>query len=54
MSLCNSKPAILSIIPPYDDIYIPKQLNDLLPKMLSDVYDMNLLNMIYLEVCEHC
>ena len=55
LSLCNSKPAILSIIPPYDDIYIPKQLiTNLLPKMLSDIYDTKLLKNSYLELCQHC
>ena len=33
-----------------DDIYIPKQLNDLLSKMLKNIYDINLLSMSFLEV----
>ena len=52
MSVCNSKPAIVSIIPPYDEKYVPQTMTEVYPKKLSDFYDPlkeNSLN--YLELC---
>lgn len=54
LSLCPSKPAILSIIPPYDDNYIPSILTDVYPKIMSDLYNAELLNLNYLELCRYC
>ena len=52
LSLCKSKPAIISIIPPYDEKDVPPTITEVYPKMLSDFYDPfkeNSLN--YLELC---
>ena len=49
---CKSKPAILSIIPPYDEKYVPQTMTETYPKMLSVFYDPlkeNSLN--YFELC---
>ena len=51
LSVCKSKPAILSIIPPYDEKYVPPTMTEVYPK-ISDFYDPlkeNSLN--YLEFC---
>ena len=39
VSVCKSKPAILSIISPYDEKYVPQTMPEEHPKMLSDFYD---------------
>ena len=52
LSVCKSKPAILSIIPPYDETYVPQKMTEVYPKKLSDFYNPlkeNSLN--YLELC---
>ena len=52
LSVCKSKLAILSIIPPYDEKYVPQTMTEVYPKKLSDFYDPlkeDLLN--YLELC---
>ena len=54
LSLCPSKPAILSIIPPYDDKYVPSTLIDTYPKVMSDLYCAELLNLNYIELCKYC
>ena len=32
LSLCKSKPAVLSVIPPYDEKYVPQTLTEEYPK----------------------
>ena len=52
LNVCKSKPAILSIVSPYDEKYVPQTMTEVFPKMLSDFYDPlkeNSLN--YLELC---
>ena len=39
LSVCKSKLAILSIIPPYDEKYVPQTMTEVYPKMLPDFHD---------------
>ena len=39
LSTCEgAKPAVLAIVPPYSEAYIPASLDQDLPKVLSDLY----------------
>ena len=52
LSLCKSKPAVLSIIPPYDEKYVPQTLTEEYPKILTGFYDpVKASTMNYLELC---
>ena len=42
LNISGEKPAILSIIPPYDNSYVPKIISGTLPKMVTDIYNSNL------------
>ena len=42
LSKCSSKPAILSITPPYSKKYIPKVLTIDLPVLLSEITDQTI------------
>ena len=44
---CNSKPALLSLIPAHSDAYIPKYLNPELPEILLNLFDSSLADANY-------
>ena len=52
LNLCKSKPAILSIVPPYDEKYKPALLSDNFPKILTELYDPSKIEMNYLDLCK--
>ncbi|XP_047135771.1 uncharacterized protein LOC124812781 [Hydra vulgaris] len=54
LSLCKSKPAILSIISPYSVDYQPSSLKLQFPKMLGELYDSSALSLSYLDLCKQC
>ena len=52
LSACKNKPAILSIVPPYEEKYLPQKMTEAYPKMLSDFYDPHTENSLdCLELC---
>ncbi|KAL9950729.1 hypothetical protein ACROYT_G043277 [Oculina patagonica] len=44
---CNSKPALLSLIPAHSNAYIPKSLNPELPEILLNLFDSSLADADY-------
>ena len=54
LSKCSSKPAILSIVPPYSKNYVPKVLEDNYPKILTELYDLTAVDKNYLELTDIC
>ena len=52
LNLCKSKPAILSIVPPYDEKYKPALLSDNYPKILTELFDPSKIEMNYLDLCK--
>ena len=54
INLSGVKPAVLSIIPPYCDGYIPKPLDPAYPKLLTDFYDDSFATKNFMNVLEHC
>ena len=54
LNMCDSRPSILSIIPPYDDDYIPEMMKGGLPKSLNDIYNSNLLHLGFEDLIEYC
>ena len=52
MSVCKSKPAILSITPPYDEKYVHQTMTEVYPKKLFDFCDpLKEYSLNYLELC---
>jgi len=54
LSKCKTKPAILSLVAPYADNYVPKSLNENLPPCLSQLYNPDAILMNYGELLKHC
>ena len=54
LSQCSTKPAILSIVTPYSDSYIPKTIQPTFPKPLQQLYDEKYLDCNYLELLAVC
>lgn len=52
ISLSDSKPAILSLIPPYNMKYIPKET--ILPKPLTELYNENTKDLEYIALIREC
>ena len=53
LSECGSKPALLSIIPPYSKQYVPKLLKtSSYPQLLTELYDPNVIDKNYAELIE--
>ena len=50
LALCSSKPAILSLVEPYSNNYVPKSLNSKLPMCLSQLFRQECLCMNYGEL----
>ncbi len=50
LAAISSKPAILALIDPYSDNYIPKPLNEGLPIVLTDLYKQEYLQLNYSEL----
>ena len=48
------KPAILKIVEPYSEQFIPKLCNVALPKPLTELYDPDSLHLEYLSLLELC
>ena len=51
---CSSKPALLSIVPPYSKEYAPRFLKEDFPKILTELYDLNAATQNYAELLETC
>lgn len=54
LSDCGTKPAILSIIKPYSDSYIPKVTIPSFPKPLQELYNKKFLELSYTELLSAC
>ena len=54
LSKCKTKPAILTLVAPYADNYVPKSLNENLPPCLSQLYNVDAILMNYGELLKHC
>jgi len=54
LSLGGTKPAVLSLIPPYCDEYAPKSLNENFPKQLQSLYDPMYANFEYHQLLDTC
>ena len=54
LSLAVTKPAILSLIPPYSDKYVPKSSGDILPKPLKSLQQPSYLHLQYNELLNVC
>lgn len=54
LSLCGSKPAILSLVAPYDDNYVPKSLQENVPPILRTMFNSNLLGMDRERILNYC
>lgn len=54
LSKCSTKPAILSIIDPYSDSYIPKVAQPSFPKPLQQLYDDKYLTYGFIELLSAC
>jgi len=54
LSKCKTKPAILTLVAPYADNYVPKSLNENLPPCLSQLYNPDAILMNYGELLKHC
>lgn len=54
LSKCKTKPAILSLVAPYAEGFVPKSLDESLPPCLSQLYDPDTILMNYGELLNHC
>ena len=54
LSLCGSKPAILSLVAPYDDNYMPKSLKENVPPMVKTLFNSNLLRLDQHSILNYC
>ena len=54
LNLAGTKPAILSLIPPYSDEYVPKSSGDILPKPLKSLHQPSYLQLEYNELLNIC
>ena len=54
LSKCKTKPAILSLVAPYADNYVPKSLNENFPPCVSQLYNPDAILMNYGELLKHC
>ena len=54
LSTCYTKPAILSLIPPYSDNYVPKSAMDVFPKPLNELYNPDYIKIGFDELMDIC
>lgn len=54
LSKCGTKPAILSIVDPYSDNYVPKVVQPSFPKPLQQLFDEKYLKYSYTELLAAC
>ena len=54
LSTCCTKPAILSLIPPYSDNYVPKSAMDVFPKPLNELYNPEYIKIGFDELMDIC
>ena len=54
LSKCGSKPAILSLVHPYSDNYVPKAVQPSFPRPLPELYDVKYLKYSYTELLAAC
>ena len=54
LSLCGTKPVILSPVPPYDESYVSKTLKENVPTLLRDMYYPNLVNLQISDLRKYC
>jgi len=47
MSLAGTQPAVLSIVDPYSDNYVPKSSQSVFPKPLKSLHDMSYMQLEY-------
>ena len=52
LSLCETKPAILSLIPKYSDTYVPKLSLSTLPQPLTSLHKSDYMKLELLNICE--
>ena len=51
---CGSKPAILSLVEPFSDAYVPREFNKEFPQLISDFRDTSCINLPYAELLMKC
>ena len=54
ISLADQKPAILKVIKPYADDFIPKAFDSKLPQLLTSLYSPEALHLDYLSLLTQC
>ena len=51
---CGSKPAILSLVEPFSDAYVPREFNKEFPQLISDFRDTSCINLPYAKLLMKC
>jgi len=54
LSMCGTKPAILSLIPLHSNNYVPKSAMDTFPKPLNELYNPDYIDMDFDELMNAC
>ncbi|CAC5418196.1 unnamed protein product [Mytilus coruscus] len=54
LSEINSKPAILSLIPEYQEIYVPQPMKENFPTILTEMRDDSALELNYVDLLKEC
>ena len=51
---CGSRSAILSVVPPYSDEFVPKPVTQPFPTVLTELRDEDAFEMNFAELFDHC
>lgn len=51
---CGSRSAILSVMPPFSDNFVPKPVTNVFPQVLTELRDENTFKLNFAELLEHC
>ena len=54
ISKCGSKPAVLSLVTPFSDAYVPRDFSEEFPPLISDFVDTSCFNLPYDELLVKC
>ena len=54
LSNCGSRPALLSLIAPYSESYVPKSLSRNLPVPLTELFSLEATSMDFVTLLNHC
>ena len=54
ISKCGCKPAVLSLVNPFSDAYVPRDFNEEFPPLISDFVDTSCFNLPYDELLVKC